>query len=233
MITVIIAAKDADRWIKKSIQSLLNQTFTDWECNVSINGSFDNTESVIESINDKRIRIIKSKIPNKSLAVNRAIIDSKKDFICILDADDMWHSKKLEMQMKHFRMNSNVDILGTQMIYVDENDDPLRNHVAPLLPINHDECVAWLNDRNNPIANSSVMYKKYIHDIIGYYDPEKFAVEDYDMWMRAKRMNLKFFNLDQICLFHRIHVSSNFNSTNKQKIYKDLIDQINYFYSKF
>lgn len=226
MISIIIAAKDAERWIQKTIDSVLNQSYKDWECIISVNGSSDKTENISRSIQDKRFRIITNEIPNKSLALNRAIIGSKYDIICVLDSDDLWHPKKIESQLKlMLEKNSNIDILGTQLIYIDENEKELSG--SPKLPISNEECVQWLKDRNNPIANSSVMYKKSLHDRIGYYDPEKFAVEDYDMWMRSMRASLKMNNINESFLFHRKYSGSNFNSSNKQAYFKNLIDHTN------
>jgi glycosyltransferase involved in cell wall biosynthesis len=226
MITVIIAAKDADKWLQKTIDSLVSQSFKDWECIVSVNGSSDSTESLAKSINDSRFKTIVSEIPNKSLAVNRAILESSRDWICILDADDLWTTNKLSDQVAYLKIH-NVDIVGTQLSYINERDELIPN--APILPSSHDSCVDWLHTRKNPIANSSVMYKKSLHDIVGYYDPEKFAVEDYDMWMRSMRANLTFANLDKKHLLHRIHKDSNYNSTTKQKICKILVDEVHSF----
>lgn len=231
MVTVIIAAKDCQKWLPITLDSLLSQTYKDWECIISVNGSSDQTEEIARSTssNDKRFRLIVSDIPNKSLAVNRAIIQSKKDWISILDADDLWHPEKLQSQIDFVSNNSHVDILGTQLSYIDELGELLKN--SPLLPTAHDECVSWLNNQNNPIANSSVMYKKMLHDRVGYYDPEKFAVEDYDMWMRCMRADMKFKNMENQLLLHRIHKSSSFNSTKKQSICKNLVDETNKFYA--
>ena len=66
--------------------------------------------------------------------------------------------------------------------------------------------------------------------MIGYYDPEKFAVEDYDMWMRAMRCGMKISNSADKHLFHRIHSASNYNSTKKQDLLKQLVDATNSFY---
>lgn len=228
MISIIIAAKDAERWIQKTIDSVLNQSYKDWECIISVNGSLDETENISRSIQDKRFKIITNEIPNKSLALNRAIIGSKYDIICVLDADDLWHPKKIESQLKlMLEKNSNIDILGTQLIYIDENEKELSG--SPKLPISNEECVQWLKDRNNPIANSSVMYKKSLHDRVGYYDPEIF-VEDYDLWIRSMRNKIKFYNTQDSYLLHRIYKKSYFNSSSKQIDYKNLVDEINKLY---
>jgi len=231
LISVIIAAKDAEKWIGQTIESLLSQSLKDWECILSVNGSSDTTQQIAESLvqKDNRFKTIVSNIPNKSLALNRAIIQSSRDLISILDADDLWHEKKLEHQIQYITSNE-VDIVGTQMSYINDVGGVVPN--APLLPSSHNECVAWLQSQRNPIANSSVVYKKSLHDRVGYYDPEKFAVEDYDMWMRSMRQNLKFNNLSENYLFHRIHQNSNFNSTNKQRIMKSLVEEIDFLLRK-
>jgi len=229
MISVIIAAKDAEKWIGQTIESLLSQSFKDWECILSVNGSSDATQQIAESLSqkDNRFKTVVSDIPNKSLALNRAIIQSSRDLISILDADDLWYEKKLEHQIQYIISNE-VDIVGTQMSYINDTGSIIPN--APLLPSGHNECVAWLQSQRNPIANSSVVYKKSLHDKVGYYDPEKFAVEDYDMWMRSARLKLKLTNLSEKYLFHRLHNSSNFNSNTKQQKHKELVDALHKFY---
>ncbi len=226
-ITVVIAAKDCEMWLEDTIASLLSQTHEDWDCIISINGSSDRTEDIARNLSDPRIRVINSSIPNKSLALNRAIIASNSDWISILDADDLWHEDKLKTQVAFVTENA-VDIVGTQMLYIDAHKTIIPN--APKLPIAHEECIAWLDSGNNPIANSSVLYRRSIHDVVGYYDPERFAVEDYDMWMRSKRSNLKFSNIESSLMFHRLHMKSHFNSTIKQANHKLVVDQLNNFY---
>lgn len=227
MVTVIIAAKDSEQWIEETFSSLLAQTFEDWECIVSVNGSSDRTEMIAKNITDRRFSLVTSEIPNKSLAVNRALIKSSRDWICILDSDDIWDARKLEKQLA-FSKTSKADVIGTQFSYI--NVDTFDSDIqAPKLPTDHENCVMWLNQRSNPIANSSVMYKKELHDIVGYYDPEKFAIEDYDMWMRSKRAGVRFSNLNEILMKHRLHPSSHYNSSRRQQIYKSMVDEIDRF----
>lgn len=224
MFSVIIAAKNSEKWIKQTIDSLIKQTYKDWECLFSINGSEDSTKDICQSytIRDNRFSIIEHPYSNKSSALNRAIFLSKNDWICILDSDDIWEPNKLLNQQKFIKDNKNIDIIGTQMQYFDSENNYLPD--TPKLPLNNATIVNMLNNNTNPIANSSVCYKKNIHDVIGYYDPQMFGVEDYDMWQRAKRSNLLFHNLDDILMLHRIHVNSNFNSTKNQNNSKQIVD---------
>lgn len=227
MISVIIAAKDCEKWLPETLSSLENQTFKDWNCFISMNGSSDKTLNIAKNAmkRDSRFLVLESEIPNKSLAVNRAIIASKRDWIAILDADDLWHPKKLEIQVA--RITDDVDVLGTQMQYIDASGNSIQN--TPSLPLLHEECISFLSNMNNPIANSSVLYRRKIHDEVGYYNPEFLGVEDYDMWMRSKRAGVKFMNVSDVLLYHRIHATSNFNVASKQQVYKSLVDQIDAF----
>lgn len=226
MFTIIMAAKDSERWIFQTIVSLINQTYEDWQCIISVNGSSDRTLEIAESLSDTRFSTIISGIPNKSLALNRAILKAKREWICILDTDDLWEKDKLEKQYKKLSSDLTIDVLGTQMLYI--NEDNIQHGVSPKLPLTHQEIVSWLFANSNSVANSSVCYRKDLHDRVGYYDPEMFGVEDYDMWKRCARNNIRFSNLDESLLLHRIHKNSNYNSGMRQKSTKALLDSIDH-----
>ena len=219
-----MAVKDAERWIQKTLNSLIQQSYEDWECIISLNGSSDSSEQICKSIVDNRFVLIKSDLPNKCVALNDAIKVSKRDMLCILDSDDLWHIDKLKLQLKKLETN-NVDICGTGLTYIDENDNELTSR-APTLPCSDYECKVSLLNCVNPIANSSVLYYKNIHDKVGLYDTYFNGVEDYELWKRCLKNNLSFLNLEEKLLLHRIHNTSNFNSTEKQRLLKQEIDNL-------
>ena len=123
-----------------------------------------------------------------------------------------------------------VDILGTQLAYINERSQ--RAGESPKLPLHHDSMVEWLKNDNNPVANSSVCYRKDLHDKVGYYDPELFGVEDYDIWKRCSRRGAIFSNLNEEFLLHRIHKTSSYNSATKQTYMKNLVDSIDRAYKQ-
>ncbi len=222
MFSVIITAYNSEKWIEKSINSLIQQSYGDWECIIVENGSKDSTKDIILNIKDKRFNVYNLEITNKSSALNFGIIKSNFDWISILDSDDLWTKNKLELQNKYISLNNDVDILGTQLKYIDEFDKEIMN--SPILPISHEKIVENFNLNQNSIANSSAVYKKKIHNLVGYYDVELNGVEDYDFWKKCVKFNLNFYNLSEKCLLHRIHNTSNFNSKEKQKHLKNFID---------
>jgi glycosyltransferase involved in cell wall biosynthesis len=229
MFSIILTAYNCESWILKTIDSLLKQTNKSWECLIIENGSTDNTNNIIQQLksNDK-FKIFNLKTPNKSAALNYGILKSNFDWISILDSDDLWTEDKLQVQKLEIENNSKIDILGTRLRYIDENDNYISPY--PVLPLTYDEIKLSFNLNNNAFANSSVVYKKNIHEQLGYYDTEINGVEDYDWWRRCIRNNFYGINLKNECLLHRIHVTSNFNSKKKKQAdYKNLVDKISIF----
>lgn len=226
MFTVIIAAYNAEKHINETLQSLIGQTFKEWECLVILNGSLDSTESIANfyAKRDIRIKILKLDFANKSAALNFGIINAKNEWISILDADDIWTANKLEIQNNFLKEKKDIDVLGTQIQYIDESGNFLLN--SPSLSLTCEEIFNNLDKGNNSIANSSVVYKKDLHKKFGYYNTELFGVEDYDWWKRLRRASANFINLPEKCLLHRIHRNSNYNSSKRQQANKNLVDQI-------
>ena len=225
MFSVLIAAHNAERFIGETINSLRFQTLASWECLMIVNGSVDGTLKMAHEAasTDERFRVIEMPFANKSAALNEGLLQSRNDWISILDADDFWHHEKLRSQEQFILANPEIDVLGTQLTYVDERSE--RKNRAPYLPTLHDDIAKKLNGRENVIANSSAVYRKSLHKRLGYYDTEVF-VEDYDWWLRCLRGGAKFANLGSTDLYHRLHASSNFNTSKKQHVMKSVVDQL-------
>lgn len=226
-VSVIVPYRDAEKYILQTINSLMTQTYKDVELVFVDNGSSDKSHLIVDSMITQFEGDVKNmffSIPGKSLALNHAIANASGGWIAICDADDLWHPTKLEKQMT--KAAEGIDIIGTQMRYIDESENLKSN--APVLPTTSAEIYhSILYAQENPICNSSVVYKKSIHtDVVGFYDP-LCAVEDYDLWSRCVFAGLKFANLEEPLVDHRIHDASNFNSSKKQALHKDLVDAKN------
>lgn len=224
MFSVIVTAHNSEKYISETLESLLNQTFNEWECLIIENGSTDSTIDIVQNyLSDLRFKLIKLiNVSNKSAALNEGIIHAKHDWISILDSDDLWTKNKLELQST-FIKNHDIDVLGTQIQYVDANGNYLNN--SPKLPTEQREIISCFFNHQNAIANSSSVYRKSLHKKFGYYNVELIGVEDYDWWKRCARLGAKFANLNDVCFFHRVHDNSNFNTQKKQQLFKNLIDQ--------
>jgi glycosyltransferase involved in cell wall biosynthesis len=189
-------------FINESVESVLNQTYDKWELIIGINGHPENSNvyQIAKEYKKKcdKIHVFDFyKIKGKSNTLNEMIKLCKYDYIALLDVDDIWFPHKLELQQKF--LNS-YDVIGSKCVYF--GDKP---GIIPDIPTgdisNVDFSIA------NPIINSSSIIRKdlcYWNNING--------IEDYDLWLKLRKQNKKFFNFKAILVKHRIHTSSAFNS---------------------
>jgi glycosyltransferase involved in cell wall biosynthesis len=201
MISILIPVYNGIEFINDSIQSVLIQSFNKWELLVGINGHPENSEvfnkaKTYESL-DPRIKVYDFfYIKGKSNTLNEMIKFCKFNFIALLDVDDVWHYKKLEIQSK---LLSRYDIIGSNCVWFGDIEGLVPR--IPMFDISHFNFY-----KMNPIINSSSIIKKELC----YWNEN--GIEDYDLWLRLRKLNKKFYNCPEILVKHRIHQKSAFNS---------------------
>jgi len=214
-------------FIEESVSSILDQTYTDWELLIGVNGHPENSEvfkkaKEYEKKSDK-IRVFDFyNIKGKSTTLNKMLEFCNYNYISLLDVDDMWHKKKLEVQITY--INENYDVIGSRCVWFGD-----RPGIVPIIPTgdisNYDFSVV------NPIINSSCIIKKELC----YWNEN--GIEDYDLWLRLRKEGKRFFNCTEIIVKHRIHSTSAFNAkgNNDNKVddllvsygYKSRIERLN------
>lgn len=130
LVSIIMPSWNTGRFIAESIQSVLNQTYQQWELIIVDDCSTDNTDEVVTGFQDKRIRYFKNKV-NSGAAVtrNRALREAKGEWIAFLDSDDLWEPEKLEHQLKFMKKHHYVFSYHEYM-KIDENSRSLHIHVS-------------------------------------------------------------------------------------------------------
>ena len=225
MYTILIAVYNGKQWIEEAVQTAKSQSFQDFECIILDNGSTDSTKDVVTKAieNDNRFQYHYLSTANKANALNYGIMLAKNEWIAVLDVDDLWDPQKLESQAQYIKSNPDVDIVGTRFRYFGYGDDVADK--TPLLPLEHDEIVGWLDRCENPFATSSVVYKRDIHFCgVGFYNTMYYSVEDYEIWKKARMRDMKFANLSMVGMLHRIHPPSPHQTSDRQNICKALVD---------
>ncbi len=193
-------------FINESVPSILEQTYDKWELLIGINGHPENSEiyKTAKSFEEKsdKIKVIDFyNIKGKSNTLNEMIKYCKYNYVALLDVDDIWHPQKLEVQSVW--LNS-YDVIGSNCIWFGD-----RPGIIPSIP-QHD--FSNFNFSNvNPVINSSVVVRKNLCSWDSKFD----GLEDYDLWIRIRKQNKKFYNCTQILVKHRIHNTSAFNSGGK------------------
>jgi glycosyltransferase involved in cell wall biosynthesis len=201
MISVLIPIYNGIEFIEESVSSVLNQTYEQWELLIGINGHPQNSNiykiaKEYEKKSDK-IRVFDFyTIRGKSNTLNEMIRFCNYNYVALLDVDDVWHPQKLEIQSNAL---NNYDVIGSKCIWFGD-----RPGVIPQTPIGDISNIDF--SIINPIINSSSVIRKEL----SYWNEN--GVEDYDLWLRLRKQNKKFFNFKEILVKHRIHSKSAFNS---------------------
>jgi glycosyltransferase involved in cell wall biosynthesis len=201
MISILMPIYNGIEFINESVSSIIIQTFNEWELIIGINGHPPNSEvfktaQKYEAI-DKRIKVVDLfPIKGKANSLNKMIQLCKYNYIALLDVDDVWHYKKLEIQSKFI---NSYDVVGSNCIWFGD-----INGVVPKIPIYDISNFNFAQE--NPIINSSSIIKK---ELCHWNDN---GIEDYDLWIRLRKLNKSFYNCPEILVKHRIHRQSAFNS---------------------
>lgn len=208
MISILLPVYNGERYLNKTIDSVLSQTYKDFELLIGFNGTKDNSKKIVSEYNDSRIRVFDyGDDTGKSRTLNKLLKESNGDWIALQDDDDRWSNNKLERQILH---TDNFDVIGTQMQYCDENDNFING--TPRLSLSDYEIKYNTIRGNNHIANSSSLTNKKILLEIGGWNEKLTALEDFDLWIRLIVAGYKFINIDEVHMYHRIHSNSNFNT---------------------
>lgn len=130
LVSIIMPSWNTGRYIAESIQSVLNQTYRNWELIIVDDCSMDNTDQVVASFRDDRIRYLHNKHNSgAALTRNYALREARGEWIAFLDSDDLWTPKKLEHQIGFMRGNGYV-LSYTEYEKIDEDSNPLGIYVS-------------------------------------------------------------------------------------------------------
>jgi glycosyltransferase involved in cell wall biosynthesis len=197
-ISVLMPVYNGEKYLKEAIESILNQTFNDFEFLIINDGSTDNSENIIKSYNDQRIKLIQNE-KNIGLinTLNKGFDLCCGEYIARMDSDDISTPDRLEKQLKFLDQNKNTDICGSLIRTFGEVNSSIFRY-----PMRHDSIKATLLFKCS-IAHPSVMLRKSA--IQGFYFDSSYKhAEDYELWTRLSK-NLKLFNIQEVLLLYRMH----------------------------
>lgn len=180
-ISVVVPAYNSQSTILETIDSVLEQTFTDFELIVINDGSTDRTLKLLETVQDKRLKIYS--YPNGGLpaARNRGIVRATGEFISFIDADDLWTPDKLELQLQALQTNPQAGVAYSWTICMGNNgksfhpgvSESFQGNVYPNLLVG-----------NFIASGSNVLIRKQAIESVGYFDESLKSCEDWDYWLR-------------------------------------------------
>ncbi len=227
-ISVVMPAYNAEKYIAEAIESILAQTYKDFEFIIINDGSTDKTEEIILSYNDERIVYLKNE---KNMGIvhtlNRGLDIAKGEYIARMDADDISLSQRLEKQLKYMEKHKSIAVLGTSFTIF---GDGIKSYPF-IFSFNHKRAKAELFF-NSSLGHPSVIIKKSVLDNNSLrYEEEYKGLEDFVLWWRiAKHGNVA--SLKQPLLKYRKHkkqITSSRDFTFEHKFKKFLLERVNVF----
>lgn len=211
-ISVILPVYNAKNYISEAIESVLNQSFKDFELLIYNDGSTDSTKEIIDGYNDSRIVAFHSEV-NKGYVfwLNEGIKQAKGKYIARMDADDISFPERFHLQFNYMEIHPEIGVCGSQI-------EVLGSGKLIKKPFS-DNDIRWWFFKGNPIAHPVVMIRKEVLDQFDfYYNNQLKPAEDYDMWWRMAHKT-KIANLQIVLLKYRYHAeqesTANFETQSK------------------
>jgi glycosyltransferase involved in cell wall biosynthesis len=224
-ISVIMPAYNAGKYIREAIQSILNQTHTDFELLICDDCSTDDSIETIRSFTDSRIQFFQNSRNKGNLETSNFLFQKcRGEFITIQDADDWSEKNRLELQLAAFQANSELGLVGINYMLVDDQKNPIR---CGYYPLTDKEIKAEMKENLPPFVCAGVMVRKSISDKVGYYRAffNRIGSADYD-WIARISENTKVENIRSVLYFYRVNPTSFTKSTqpkNYMKLYAEKI----------
>src|ERR1043165_833378 len=212
LVSVIIPAYNAGKYIAESIQSVIAQTYTDWELIVVDDGSTDDTASVVQAFvrRESRVKYFFQENGRLGKARNTGIRNSQGNLIAFLDSDDLWIESKLELQMRALREH-NADLVYCNA-YVFTDEDPLDETKTLQSSMGTFSGQAFFDSLvvQNQIPVLTVLVKKTALESAGLFEEAKpyHGCEDYDLWLKLAKAGFVFHGMPAVLARYRRHAAA-------------------------
>jgi len=207
-VSVIMPMYNAESYLKDAVDSILNQTFQDFELIILDDASTDNSTSILDSYSDSRIvRYTSDKNIGLANILNIGLKMAKGEYIARMDSDDISLPARLQIEVDYLDSHPKIDLVSCGMQQFDLANRTMLYKES-----------FWLVCYNafffSPILHASSMWrKKSFEDNALCYRQERVPSEDYDLWVRALCKGLKLINIPEVLYKYRIH--GNQNTTNQ------------------
>ncbi len=203
IVSVVLPVYNGEKFLSEAIESVLNQTFGDFELVIINDGSTDSSLSIIQNFmsEDTRIKLIDRENKGLVTSLNEGIAIAKGQYIARMDADDICLPTRLSEQVSFLEKHPTVAVLGTQATMIDENG--LK--IGSVRTLKYNYLIKGFCFFSSPFIHPSVMLNRHILSNHLYYSSEYLHAEDYELWSRISLLNeMKFANLSQHLLKYRI-----------------------------
>jgi glycosyltransferase involved in cell wall biosynthesis len=201
-VSVVMSAYNEERYLGSAMESLLDQTFDDFEVIVVDDGSKDRTPEILASYDDPRVRVVRQENRGLIASLNRGVDLAQGRYIARMDGDDIAYPERLARQVAFLDAHPDVGLLGTAFDEIDGDGRVIGCRRYPT----EDADLRRILIRYNPFFHSSVMMRRELLQRVGGYieAPDLVLVEDYDLWFRLARVT-RLAGLPDVLVARRYH----------------------------
>lgn len=182
-VTVLMSVYNGEKFLVGAIESILNQTYRDFEFIIIDDGSTDGTAVILARYQqmDNRIHAYNQENQGLIASLNRGCELAKGKYIARMDADDISMLERLAKQVQYMESHPEIGVLGTWIQWIDENSKPGRSLHPPTAP----GTIGWFLIFENCLAHPSVVMRADVIKTLGFYHREAIHAEDYELWTRV------------------------------------------------
>lgn len=191
-VSVAIPSHNLGFCIAETIQSVLNQTFQDFEILIEDDASTDDSVAVISAFNDPRIKFtVKTENEGANRTTNNLMRRASGEYVCALPADDVWEPEKLAKQVAYLDATPECGIVFGWPRFMDQRGAPLKYPQAGIEDIGNDTRAHWRArfQGGNCLFIATSMYRRALHDTLGYYAEELAILADLEWYIRVVKDN--------------------------------------------
>lgn len=209
LISIIIPVYNQEKYLVETLQSVSNQTYSNWECILVNDGSSDNSVNVLKPFltQDNRFYFIDSENKGVSNARNLALKQAKGEYVLFLDGDDLIHPEKLQLAISNFEKSSDLSIVFNTTNYF---ENTIENTLYPIKMnaelLNFNDLLLYWNEKIIIPIHSAIIKKTLLNGI--EFNSNLTAQEDWLVWLRLFQKNPKILVLEEALSYYRKHNSS-------------------------
>lgn len=228
LVSVVMPVYNSDEYLAEAIESILDQTFRDFEFIIICDNPTNKTQQIIDNYQktDNRIIVFYQKNEGLVASLNKGCSVAKGEYIARMDADDISLLQRFEKQILFLERHQNIGIIGTWVNNISDDGSLLKQtNKLPTSP----NVLRYFLHFFSPLAHPSIMMRRRIFEKFGPYDVDALHAEDYELWSRIAS-DTDFSNIPEVLLKHRVHkksISDEFKNTQNDQACKTKFFLIN------
>jgi glycosyltransferase involved in cell wall biosynthesis len=181
-VSVVMSVYNGEAFLREAVESILNQSFSDFEFVIVNDGSRDKTAEILATYTDSRLRVLNQENKGLAAALNHGLRHCSSDIVIRMDADDISFPERFELLLADWEKAGRPDVFGSGADYIDMQGNYLW---SAEMPLKHDDIrSAILNARGMVLIHPSVLFLKASVLSCGGYDEYFRATQDFDLWLR-------------------------------------------------